>query len=460
MSIIRITDGFKTTTTNGTIAFARDKLVVPPGVNAAGLEFRLSFVVNATDADANGIPTADQARLLEAVRLTFQSALRSGFPRTSYDKEKIVEVAYDAMRTLERDIVGGVGVTTGLGKALTAGVNRLPVVISMSLGHVEFIDESRDYAGFSPYQLLDSELTLEVGPNPIQDTNAVLTGVELDLRVIPAEKSEGDRESLPPEVRTVKGGDQDSITGPEMMTLSVEDTNAALANTAITKIAVKVGKQVVTTSPATPADVYARYERAPDTGAVELQPATRRTPLYLVADAPLKKLLVGAVNVAMDAHDVNMVGRVMGVPLLAHEEVMGRIARRAEQLKDGKTIHAVTCAVVSGFQADLEQTRASGWEYFEETHPKFHNLPGLRCRKGETTPYVYFPTGDLARASAQYRLALSSGEGSAAAAAAVIMEWLRYFPGGTEGSKVAQWVRDAIVNAPAELQRRQAGKAA
>jgi hypothetical protein len=470
MSKIQIEEGYKEAAPRQSITYDYGKVIVPDNISVGGLEARITFFVTATADDGTGLATAAQQALLDGVNLTVKTGKKSGGPeRTPIDTERIGALLHDSWRLLERDAIGGVGSSTGLQKALLAGVNELQVTVPISLAHVEFIREAGQLFGLGAPQLLDMSAVIKVDPEMLNDldSNVVLTKVGVDLRVIEAEDSEGDRECLIPEIVEVKGNSEDSVTGPDGMTLSAEQWQKPLtgggASTIDVLSYVKVGGKVVAEDPATPTDIQYAYERDPNTGAVEKALATKRTPLYLVPQSPIAKIPTGPVTIKMRDHDEDLVVRFLVLPLLNHDEVMGRIKRRAGMLQDNEEIHAVNTHMVEnlGDSVNPEQIPFVGWTYFTKDDPRFHELPGIRCKKGGK-PYVRLPLKDLVAGHTAYRLALQDSEG---AAVATVGKYLRYLPGGfvsTKGlikggkSRVALDLQNQLSNAPSQIKARTA----
>jgi hypothetical protein len=445
VSKIQIANGYKEANPRGSAIFNRDQMLIPEGTSAAGFEVRVTCYITATADDSGGLNTAAQQAILDGITMTFQrDLLASTGPRTPINQETLADLVLDSRRLLERAEVGGVGSATGLQAPLTAGSNILTVVIPVSLAHVEFIDEAPKFAGLSWLQLLDAELSFKVDPEMVKalDSNATLTKVGFDVRVIEQELSEGEREALTPEIRIVKSGEQDSVEGPEGLTLSAEHTTKSLTGSSVTdieSIKVTVGGAVVTDDPATPFDVQSAYERRPNTGTTEAGLKAYRTPLYVVADTPASKLMPGQVKVQMQNHDEDLVVRYLYLPLLRHEEVIARVVRRAQQLDGAEDfIHAVTSPMVEGFDISFPALPYMGWEYFTSEDPRFHELPGLRCKKGGR-PFVYMPPTKLVPAATEYRIARASqGAAAQGAAVAVVAKWGKYIPGFITSSKGLQ----------------------
>jgi hypothetical protein len=481
VSKIQIQDGYKETTPRGSITFNRNKIIVPHNVSVGGFEFRCKFQIEATADDAGGLATAAQTALLEAVNVTFRCGLNAGTnkERTPIDKETLLELMRDSWRLLERDAIGQVGSTTGLQGALLAGdANYLACTIFVSVAHIQFLEEAGQICGMGAPQLLDSELVFKVDSDPVAalDANSKLKGFSVDVRVIEAEDAEGDREALTPEIKVVKGNQEDSVTGPDGLTLSAEQVAAPLTGggaSDIEVVTVTVGGDIAAEDPATPTDIQAAYDNDPNTGTVEKQLAAVRTPLYLVPQTPLAKMKPGPVVIKMRDHYEDLEVRFLTIPLLTHDEVMGRIKRRAAQLGDDEEIHAVNSAMVEnlGEKVNAEQLPFTGWEYFTSEDPRFHTMPGVRCKKNGT-PYVHMPLQELVAGGTSYRLALADRSGgpntAGGSAMAVLYKFGRYLPGflisskGLLGgmSKVALELRGLLSNAGGEVARRTGQRAA
>jgi hypothetical protein len=474
VSKIQIDEGYKEATPRGAIVYDYGKIKVPDNISVGGLEARLKFFVQATAADADGLAETVQQALLDGVNVTVKTGKKSGAPeRTPIDTETFGDLLHDSWRLLERDAVGGVGEASGLEAPVVEGENILECTVPFSLAHVEFIREAGQLFGLGAHQLLDMSLTIKVDPEMLKalDANVMLTKVGCDLRVIEAEDSEGDRESLVPEIVEVKGNSEDSVIGPDGLTLSAEQWLKPLTGTGKSAIQVlahvKVGGRVVAEDPATPTDIQYAYERDPNTATLEASLSTKRTPLYLVADSPIAKIPVGPVEIKMRSHYEDLVVRFLVLPLLAHEEVMGRIARRASMLEDNQEIHAVCTHMVENLaeQVNHEQQPFVGWTYFTADDPRFHELPGIRCKKGGK-PYVRLPLKDLVAGGTAYRLAQQDSEGAAIGVVARYGKFLPGFIASTKGlirggrSPVALDLQNQLATAPAQIARRTGQKAA
>lgn len=474
MSKINIEDGYKETPPTGSIIFAKNKLVVPGNISVGGLELVVQYHLAADAADNNGLDATNQKLLLNYPKVTFRENVSAGNNAiTPINEQSFYQLLHDAWGSLERDAIGGVASTTGLQKALVEGANILEVTIPISLAQHEAIKESGQVCGLGPAQLMDSELKVAFAGDPTTDTNVTLTKVGIYFRVIEAEDSEGDREGIPLSVMTVKGGAENKVDGPDGLTFRVEHVNEdsdeePLSGTDIEKITVTVGPNVVANDPATVDDIQAAYEREPTTGTVEKLLKTVRVPLYVVPETPLSKLMPGVVSVKMASHYEDLVARVLYYPLLSHNQVMERIIRRAKMLEDGQELHAVNTAIVEnlGDSVNAEQLPFCGWEYFTSEDPRFHQLPGLRCRKGRR-PRIFLPLKDLIAGSTAYSIALADTGGdansAAGAATAVVFQYGKGLPGlitASQGlvkggaSPIFLGLRNLLANGKAEVMAR------
>lgn len=469
---IAINDGVKNTTPRGSISFPLTKLKVPDNVTVAGFEPRLTFTVTGAAADSDGMSSAAQTALLQSVHVTFQAGAAEGMdPLTPIDNETIKDLSDDALRTLNRSPVGGVGDTTGLAKAIAQSTtNSLTAVLPFSIAGMKDIEEDHLCGAMSAKQLEDCTLTFTFDSEPLHgiDSNVTLTAITLDLRVIPGDVPEGEPEVIPTCVVTVKGNDENHITTPVGLVNSVEDTNAALSGTAIQVITVTAGQfGTISADPAVPADVQAALDRAPNASAAEVSLKTVRTPLYLSSPTPIGKAVVGPITAKMRSHYVNLQGRVIYKPLLSHDQVWSRIKRRASKLEGDQFVHAISTHMVEEYTNNLEEMPYEGWQYFFQGEPRFSGLPGIRCKKGGE-PFIYMPTNFLIRAMAEYGAALADktvdeGNNPMNARLAVLGRYGHYFPGfitsatlfSTGGlSRVGTMLSDYIVNGSAELARR------
>jgi hypothetical protein len=446
MSDIKVKDGVKTANPGGTLSWTQGKLIVPDGTVVKAIEPRITFVVLATAADAGGMDLDAQEAALNAVELTLRTDLTTKSPATPINKQTITDLRLDANAILERDIVGGPGEATsidgakGLGGALVVGENKLVVVLPISLGHVASIKESKQLFGAGRKQLLGSELSFKFDRDVLAalDSNVKIVGYEVDLRVVPQRtNSDGEPLSPIPHIQTVKGGESDSVKTQDGLILTGNDTDEPLATTDITNpIDVKQGGQIVTED-ALPADIQARFVGEPDSNTLEVGVATAWTPLLRTAEGPLKNTRPGAVEVTMSEHDKDLVTRWGLLPLLSCAQVMQRIKAHADMQDDGQTVHFVNAAAVEAVDAGDEHLPFTGMRAFTSDNMRFHNMAGVRCKKGGE-PYLYVPGPMLLAISQEYGFASRDMRGDPRASAlAVLVKWAREIPGAYDASEGA-----------------------
>jgi len=446
MSDIRIENGFKVVSPGGSASWTSGQLKVPDGTVVKALEPRIVFIVTAAAPDANGMALAAQEALLAAVEMTLKTDTKTKTPQTPINAQTLAEMRYDAAAVLERDIVGGPGEATsivgekGLGAALVAGQNRLVVALPISFGHIEFINESTKLYGAGHSQLLDMDLGVKFARDVIKaiDSNVEVTGYEIDLRVVPQRNiSDGEPESPIPAIVIVKGGEQNDVETPEGVVFTGNDTNADLDGTAIKELTVSVGGQEVTTDPAEPKDINARFQNQAETSATEVSVSNKWTDLYRVGDTDLKGIKPGAVKVVMDEHDVNLDTRWSMFRSSTSKEGLQRIRARADREASGGYIHAVNAAAVEKVEVTDEQLPFTGWRYFRSDKARFHTMAGVRCKKGDK-PFLYIPPPLLMEIAAAYRMANADVNGddtsAKAQSLAVLVEYGKSIPCLFEGA--------------------------
>ncbi|HLK99546.1 MAG TPA: hypothetical protein VK539_03135 [Myxococcaceae bacterium] len=449
MSDIQVADGLKKGDPGGTITWPRGKLVVPEGTVVKALYALVAFNVEATVADGNGMGPSAQAAALTAVEVTLKTDLGTSSPETPINGDDLATLQVDAQQILERDIVGGpgqaasVGEEKGLQAALAAGANRLVVAVPISLGHVEFINQSPQLYGCGASDLLDCELTFKLSRDLLAgvEPNVKITGYEVDLRVIPQRtNSDGEPSINTVAYKEVKGGEEDTIEGPDFLTLAVDDINSELDDTKIREITVSVGGQVVTTDPAEPKDVQFRFLQDPNTGATEAGVANVRTPLFRCVDQDLRDMMPGKVVVTQDEHLEDLIARYAGFPLVPSKKVVERVMARARRDDAGGYIHAVNAAAVEGIPVGDEHLPFTGMRYFKTEDVRFHTMAGLRARRGGKV-FVWMPLQDLMMCATEYNLAMQDRTGdentAKAAARAVLIKFGASIPGIFDSSKGA-----------------------
>lgn len=449
MSDIQVADGLKKGDPGGTISWPRGKLVVPEGTVVKALYALVAFNVEATAADGNGMGPSAQAAALTAVEVTFKTDLGTSSPETPINGDDLATLQVDAQQILERDIVGGpgqaasIGDEKGLAAALAQGANRLVVAVPISMGHVEFINDSPKLFGCGASDLLDCELTFKLLRDVLAgvEPNVKITGYEVDLRVIPQRtNSDGEPSINMVAYKEVKGGEEDTVEGPDGLTLAADDLNNDLADTDIGEITVSVGGQVVTTDPAEPKDVQFRFLQDPNTGATEVGVANVRTPLFRAVDQDLRDMKPGKVVVTQDEHLEDFNIRFPHLPLASSKKVVERVMARAKRDDSGGYIHAVNGAAVEGIKVGDEHLPFTGMRYFKTEDVRFHTMAGLRAKRGGKV-FAWMPMSDLMTCATEYRLAMQDKTGdentAKAAARAVLIKYGASIPGIFDSSKGA-----------------------
>lgn len=473
--------------TNNLVPFRKSKVILTPGetkgwprkdlqgqkgTKTRAIHLFFKAKVNAT-APAVALTEAKKLALLKSIKVDFKHMVSLSKPFHPYQEVDLTRFKVAEARLMESLLAGYTDSTTGLGTALVAGANYLSWVSVIPTGHIEAINENAAF-GMGYEQLLDSELMLTAGSDPLKALDSNLALAELEVFAYPDWREAPRRCEVFGHVtalRRVTESDDHFIDFPEGLHVAAEDYDKKLSETLFGAVRVKVGNLLITDFPSTPARVHENYLKQPDTGAVEASIADSRTPLLEVADTDMRDVPVGRLYIEQQEDSaVEFNVEATFLELVGEEAIWKTVEELAKKLPAGNSLRAVSVAAVDGLKLPDTHLPFVGYYAFTAEHPEYYMYPCLEAKKTDEAVKVrvHIPDQYLAAMAQRYGTARMMSPPDQATMDLVVQQVANDIPSAvisTEGykggeSKVVRQVRERILDTLTYSARQQAAQSA
>ena len=345
-------------------------------------------------------------------------------PLHPYQQAKFTELGRVSRRLVEKYVKGFEDATTGLAQSFTAGTITLVFDVYVSLGHIEFIRESKELLGIGPSKLANTSIEVKKTADYLNTLSNQLTFNELEVEFIGLRsKARGDRFGAGPTLRrytpTTTAYDVETVRGAP---LDAVDMRQPLASTNKAKLTVTVGDNIVNKPPDKPSTIHANYvDFNPDVGTVESAIASEVTPVYELPDMSVLTLRTGRARFVLEeASSDGWDLQSTQLPFMGAEQVLAEARAAAARLPSGVTMSLVHTAKLVGLPVETGNAglcAVTGYTGFLSTDPEATKYPCLRMDRAGNID-VYVPPEYRERAVKAYLGAKSNTASSAAGDAA------------------------------------------
>ena len=317
-------------------------------------------------------------------------------PLHPYQQAKFTELGRVGQRLVEKYVKGFDNAVTGLAKAFTTGTVTLVFDVYVSMGHIEFIRESKELLGIGPSKLANTSIEVVKKADYLNTLSAQLTFNELEVEFVGLRgKSRGDRFGAVPTLRkytpATTAYDVETSRGAP---LDAVDMRKPLATTNKGKMTVTVGENIVNKPPDRPSTIHANYvDFNPDVGAIESAIANEVTPVYELPDMSVLTLRTGRARFVLEeASSDGWDLQSTQLPFMGAEQMLAEARAAAARLPSGVTMNFVHTAKLVGLPVETGNAglcAVTGYTGFLSTDPESTKYPCLRMDKnGEYDVYV------------------------------------------------------------------------
>lgn len=376
------------------------------------LEVRCTARITAAGGYGGGaISTTNRDALLNGIFVDLSTGGADGEPRTeALQNVSLKKLMRMQEQLLERELYGYGDATTGLAKPPVAGTTTTHVWRSLIPFDVEFIEPGSLY-GMGPSQFNTLQMQIRMGADPLTAAVATLSITDITIELwARVKQTNGDQVMPLIHLREKTDPGKLGIAFGDCMPLVLEDTNNPLATTDIAEVTVKIGDEVVTKPPATPADINEQFLDNPNVGDVE-DTSEYSTDLYRNADTQIGKMRTGPISVEQRVQNEDLQLRLTFFPVMGPDTIFRDIRAAALLRRPGSAILAVSNAALQTLNVESRHLPFLPYTMFEAGERQAEQYAGLRCVYGGQ-PEVYIPPYLLDAAAVRYINAAAENNGA------------------------------------------------
>jgi hypothetical protein len=435
----------------GEIDFAGEDRELIRNLVAERLILNCRAEVQADALDADGLSDADIEKVLAGAKVSLNLGL-SGVKDAPIKGLTFSRAERLQRRVSNEPLEGKADTTDGLKKPLAAGANFVNFAVSVPLTAERIIPEMETCGGIGTYQLLDGQLSVDVGASNLSAGYAlknIQVTPEFDCRM-----GNGAHYGVPVAVVAEETSGTKKLDLERGLHLFADDENAALAAATISGVSVTIGGAPVDKE-SSPATIHRRFTRDPATSAAAREVALAVTPLFEQGPSPLMKWLTGALAITQTSAVKWAVTH--GLLRVRSEDGIDKEIQEASRRANGRRVKAVSNVVAKrmGIESHV-YAPFLGYTIFDELADarQFNTLPGKVSSSG-SKPEPHIPETSLLPAyAARYAAEIAV---SPERARNTLMELCVAFPGAYESEDGFNGPKGKVVARVEQMLREAAG---